>query len=571
MADTTFVDFTTPTVGATWLNEVNDHIWSDTPVAGTTVHNSSAVKFIQSGTGAVATTVQTELSREVWVEQFGAVGDGVTDDRANIQKAIDAVRAAGGGDVLFKGKSYLIGSVASSDAVNNGLLVPYSADELNGGGTAKRVRLIFTTQTRLLAGANNMIVIRFSDSLGAILGFPSIEANSKTGVWGVGLVPESMTQTTACVFQCFNKIEVITRNTDEGIVMQAGPRVASRDSGCWYNEIYHYHFGGKRGRWLKGSVTTDLVANNRNIFRGRVGGNCNTGTQIDAGTSNKDYSNYEGVNTGTSPRATPTAIYVEGTGGTPSLDNSDNEFYGFFEACTRQIDNGSNSMMFYGPNLDESICSFTVRPITILTRRTDGVTKSRLTISVLDGIIGLGHTVTAGASNGELLLDNLKSLRGVALSGLNSLSLIRLTTDDAIELSAGGQRILASGPLVGVGSITTTSATGGIGYATGAGGIVTQTTSKSTGVTLNKSTGEITMNAAALAADTTVSFTLTNSAIAASDYVMAQHVSAGTSGAYNCTVLAADGAATINVRNITAGSLSEAIVLKFVVFKATTA
>jgi len=116
-----------------------------------------------------------------------------------------------------------------------------------------------------------------------------------------------------------------------------------------------------------------------------------------------------------------------------------------------------------------------------------------------------------------------------------------------------------------------TGATAGIGYGTGAGGTVTQATSKSTGVTLNTVTGEITMNAAALAAATVVSFTLTSSAIAAGDQVIIQHVSGGTVGAYTVCALAAGGSATVSVRNNTAGSLSEALVLKYSVFKSVTA
>lgn len=119
-------------------------------------------------------------------------------------------------------------------------------------------------------------------------------------------------------------------------------------------------------------------------------------------------------------------------------------------------------------------------------------------------------------------------------------------------------------------SVKSTSPTSGIGYGAGAGGTVTQLTSKATGVTLNTVTGEITMNGAALAADTAVSFTVTNSAVAAGDMVLIQHVSAGTVGAYVAQAVAAAGSATVTVRNITAGSLSEAIVLKFVVIKAVT-
>lgn len=100
-----------------------------------------------------------------------------------------------------------------------------------------------------------------------------------------------------------------------------------------------------------------------------------------------------------------------------------------------------------------------------------------------------------------------------------------------------------------------------------AGNSVTQQTNKSTGVSLDGLAGTITMNGAALGADTTVSFTLTDLAIEAGDYVLVQHVSAGTLAAYICTALAAAGSAAINVHNATAGILSEAIVLKFVVIK----
>lgn len=112
------------------------------------------------------------------------------------------------------------------------------------------------------------------------------------------------------------------------------------------------------------------------------------------------------------------------------------------------------------------------------------------------------------------------------------------------------------------------SSTGKVGYATGSGGTVTQATSKSTGVTLSKSTGQITLNAAALNLDTTVSFTLTNTVIEAGDILILNHISGGTAGSYLLNAQSAAGSASINVRNITAGSLSEAIVIAFAVIKA---
>lgn len=108
------------------------------------------------------------------------------------------------------------------------------------------------------------------------------------------------------------------------------------------------------------------------------------------------------------------------------------------------------------------------------------------------------------------------------------------------------------------------------GYAQG-GGSVTQTTSKSTGVELNTPCGQITMDAASLAADTAVAFTLTNSQIAPQDVVAVSIKSGATAGAYAVSTLdIASGSVKIVLRNLTAGALSEAVVLNFVLIKSTT-
>lgn len=134
-------------------------------------------------------------------------------------------------------------------------------------------------------------------------------------------------------------------------------------------------------------------------------------------------------------------------------------------------------------------------------------------------------------------------------------------------------------PVIGAATGTSLSTTGNQvitgtgkqGYATGAGGVVTQLTSKATAVTLSKSTGQITLDTAALAASTTVSFTLTNTVIEAGDILVMNHISGGTAGSYLLNAQSAAGSASINVRNISLGSLSEAIVIAFAVFKAVSA
>jgi len=103
------------------------------------------------------------------------------------------------------------------------------------------------------------------------------------------------------------------------------------------------------------------------------------------------------------------------------------------------------------------------------------------------------------------------------------------------------------------------------GYTTAAQGTVTQATSKSTGVTLNKSAGQITMNNAALAGATAVSFTLTNSLISTNDLLILNVGSGGTAVAYTVyTSSISAGSAVITLRNMTAAtSLSEAVVINF--------
>jgi len=109
------------------------------------------------------------------------------------------------------------------------------------------------------------------------------------------------------------------------------------------------------------------------------------------------------------------------------------------------------------------------------------------------------------------------------------------------------------------------------GYATGSGGAVVQSTDKTTGVTLDKSNGQITMNAASLSAATVVSFTLTNSTIEAGDIIVMNHISGGTLGAYIFNASTAAGSASINVSNWTSGALAEAVVIRFAVIKVVSA
>ena len=106
-----------------------------------------------------------------------------------------------------------------------------------------------------------------------------------------------------------------------------------------------------------------------------------------------------------------------------------------------------------------------------------------------------------------------------------------------------------------------------LGYTAAAQGTVTQATDKSPAVTLNKPAGRITMNNASLTTATNATFTLTNSFISANDTVVLT-ISGGqaTAGSYNvfANSLAA-GSVSISLRNISGGTLSEAVVINFAI------
>ena len=116
---------------------------------------------------------------------------------------------------------------------------------------------------------------------------------------------------------------------------------------------------------------------------------------------------------------------------------------------------------------------------------------------------------------------------------------------------------------------TTCYASQEIGYSSSAQGTVTQLTDKSTGVTLNKSAGRITMNAAALAGGAVVSFTLTNSLISTNDTIIvcvSSNTTGSAAGAYTAYVsYLSAGTALISLRNLSSTSYSEAVIINYAI------
>lgn len=185
------------------------------------------------------------------------------------------------------------------------------------------------------------------------------------------------------------------------------------------------------------------------------------------------------------------------------------------------------------------------------------------------GNVGIG-TSSPGAGSGlttrlDVVTASGTATRiGLAQAGVNSAGVVIPASVGGLAFEVGAaerMRIDSSG------NVLVTSAAG-LGYGSGAGGTVTQATSKSTAVTLNKPTGKITMNAAALAAGATVAFTVNNSIVAAVDVP----VVISTNGNYSARAYGTgSGSFVISLKNESGVSLSDAVIINFAIIKGATA
>lgn len=175
-------------------------------------------------------------------------------------------------------------------------------------------------------------------------------------------------------------------------------------------------------------------------------------------------------------------------------------------------------------------------------------------------------TTQSGASNLATQADT------IALSDLAAANNYVTATASSVLLKAANATVAnvtstgvaITGNVTATTAITSSGATNGIGYATGAGGAVTQITSRTTGVTNNKACGAITMFSAAGSA-TWATFTVTDSAVAATDTIIANEKS-GT----NLYMLAitAVGSGTFNLSfATTGGTATDAPVINYCVIK----
>lgn len=199
---------------------------------------------------------------------------------------------------------------------------------------------------------------------------------------------------------------------------------------------------------------------------------------------------------------------------------------------------------------------------------------------------GMGYATGAGGAVSQATF----ALAGVAIAGTAG----QFTCTASTQPLVVGGKVILSGTYGGTGSITgysnpttyyiittngsttfTLSATaGGSAITTTIGtptGITYTVATKSAGVTLNKVSGGITLLTGSMAANSNVTFILTNSNIAATDVVVPSIQSGASTGLYRASTTATGaGTCSITVDNIGAAA-AEAVVVNFAIIKAVAA
>jgi hypothetical protein len=194
-----------------------------------------------------------------------------------------------------------------------------------------------------------------------------------------------------------------------------------------------------------------------------------------------------------------------------------------------------------------------------------GVTRlnagTGISLSGGNGNVTVSTTITGGTVTGVTVASTTLTVSGSPITTTGTITINLPTT---ITLTGN----ITGGNLISTGRITSANATAGIGYATGAGGTITQGTSRTTSVTINKMSGAITLfSAAGTSAYTT--FTVTNSTVAATDVIIVNQKS-GTDKYQAFVSAVAAGSFAITFSDIS-GTTTEQQVFNFAVIKAVAA
>ena len=186
------------------------------------------------------------------------------------------------------------------------------------------------------------------------------------------------------------------------------------------------------------------------------------------------------------------------------------------------------------------------------------ITSNGITTPGYYGDITGGNLFSAYTMNASIAMNTANLVANIVTANYV------ITSNIVGNISASGN--ISSNNTISAANVTATTS---IGYPIGSGGTVTQTGSRSTGVTLNKPTGQITLFANSMAAQSQQSFYVTNSYVSNTDMVVVQHLNTSLSTSpYIFSTLPDNGGVYIVLRNSSNTSTgTQSPVLQFMVFK----
>jgi hypothetical protein len=227
----------------------------------TTTGTASGVKFTQAGSGAVQRTVDSKLKDVVSVKDFGAVGDGVTDDRAAFVAAHAAAPA--GVPILVPAGTYFLSSnftgtyrrfifEGAALAAASGRLVG-AVIEVTDPATGGRQ---FGVGESLQYGS----YYRFGRNAGGPIGLTVGGGDSLDGDWGNVVFPDVYGGWTTIMpgkYLSSTELAIQPASAAGAATLSLGSNVVTRVSGA----AFEANFVGRRiylgeGRYLVASVNT---------------------------------------------------------------------------------------------------------------------------------------------------------------------------------------------------------------------------------------------------------------------------------------------------------------------------
>lgn len=523
----------------------------------------TSVSFIQAGTGAVTRNMQDKARESVSVKDFGAVGDGVTNDAA----AFNAALASGAKSIYFPAGTYRFNSKitytfpnpssGSQDTDNidaitifgdgadvvslywpttDGLLFNYTSQQhalhLKGlsvvsGSTAGTVGLEFTNSYAFFGthvAQSNIDDVTFRGSDGY--------ANTKR--WGTCVKIANVSDIN------FNNVNFYGESNGTS---GTGVSIASPGAGCFvapsptctcgtvYNFVNcNWSFLGTGFVYGAHTQTVQIV----NSFFGQ----CETGIYVPPVSPNT----LQGL------LVSNTTFFCFGDSiniqsDLPNFFATGNFFTvnaakrGIFISPSNNLTIIGNQFLPYaGPNV--SVCGIEIASTTAgSVGLIDGNTFSSTTVGVVLGASSSGVKI----GSGNHFTANVTPFTNAG-------------TDNPAGFLYSKNGFLGTNPVLG------------LGYGAGAGGTVSQaaTSGKATAVTINKICGRITTDNALLSAGAEVAFTVSNTSVKAEDIVYA----VVGNGNYQVRITdTANNSFTVRLKNLTGGNLSDNVVISFLVFK----